>query len=366
MASTRTNEISADPKDPKTPLSVRLNSELCHKAESLYHELGISLSSAITVFLVGTISVGSLPFQPSATCMRFLKTKAHLDLFATLQEKPFPPFEYQINYRSIYASQYAECFLDVPENIGPGNFLWEKRDKTFSLSLHPSQVDAAKTIFKKMGLALSDALTVFLQQSLNNKGLPFQPSKNLHQKMEDSALKWLKKELKSGFDSGFDNGVGFFTTKLRDQDSAHITAPFHISSEECKQISRLITFTERDPDFYRKECASSYATEKKIIPGKDIRLIEHKIPAKLMHREDQTDRGARNNRQLEIYEFVQYDKTTYPPFTRIRLLDGRDPMMLLCISWFQRQQNEVTPSMKETREHDKEKKAEQRRRHRII
>lgn len=57
MASTRTNEISADPKDPKTPLSVRLNSELCHKAESLYHELGISLSSAITVFLVGTISV---------------------------------------------------------------------------------------------------------------------------------------------------------------------------------------------------------------------------------------------------------------------------------------------------------------------
>ena len=99
MASTRTNEISADPKDPKTPLSVRLNSELCHKAESLYHELGISLSSAITVFLVGTISVGSLPFQPSATCMRFLKTKAHLDLFATLQEKPFPPFEYQIGVK---------------------------------------------------------------------------------------------------------------------------------------------------------------------------------------------------------------------------------------------------------------------------
>lgn len=366
MASTRTNEISADPKDPKTPLSVRLNSELCHKAESLYHELGISLSSAITVFLAGTISVGSLPFQPSEICTRFLKTQAHLDLLAALQEKPFKPGEYKTPYKSSYSSEYAEWLLDVPENIGPGNFLWEKRDKTFSLSLYPRQVDAANNIFRKMGLSLSDAITLFLQESLNHKGMPFQPSKNLPKKMQNFALRWLKKELKRGLDSGFDDGIGVINTQLRENDSERIIKPFHISSEEHQFIFRLVCLTERNQEFYRDAWNSSYATEKKILPDKDIRLIKYEMPVEELHRKEQKDRGVQDARQLEIYEFVQYNKKEYPPFTLIRLMDGRDPLMRLCISWFQRQQKEVTPLMKGHYEHDKEKKAERRRRHPII
>ena len=67
----------------------------------------------------------------------------------------------------------------------------------------------AKEIFKKYGLSLSDAVNIFLSQSIYNNGLPFEmkiPNKETIQAMkeaedgiglEEISLKELEKEMKS-------------------------------------------------------------------------------------------------------------------------------------------------------------------------
>lgn len=60
----------------KKPINVKVNSELKTEAEKLFNELGLTMTSAITVFLQQSVSNQAIPFQikkPNAETLKAIK-----------------------------------------------------------------------------------------------------------------------------------------------------------------------------------------------------------------------------------------------------------------------------------------------------
>lgn len=60
----------------KKPINVKVNSELKTEAEKLFNELGLTMTSAITVFLQQSVSNQTIPFQikkPNAETLKAIK-----------------------------------------------------------------------------------------------------------------------------------------------------------------------------------------------------------------------------------------------------------------------------------------------------
>lgn len=75
-------------------INVRVNSQLKQEADSLFSDLGLTMSSAITLFLKAAVNDDGLPFpvtrrQPNAT------TRAALDEFHQMQtdKKEYPRYD---------------------------------------------------------------------------------------------------------------------------------------------------------------------------------------------------------------------------------------------------------------------------------
>ena len=331
----------ADQNSPKKQYNFRSSSQLFQKVSALYRELGMPLTTALSIYFSGTASAGTLPFSPTKNCTRFLEARAHRDLLNMVQAElnaPGGPEQYHFPHRSSEAQEMKEFFLDIPDQVCPGNYLWEKRDKQFSVNLDPGQVDAAKSVFQRMGLSVSDAVTLFLQQSIDAQGMPFQPSQKLAEYIRNSSLKLLRKELEAGLSSQIIEDIYDVRTQLCKEDTERILKPFHRSGEEEKCILRLVQAFETDNGSVSERWRQSCHGQKEILPGKDIRLF---------------------HLGFEIYEFVQYDPERKHPFVRVRLVDGRKPFMAICVPWMKQQEENtrlITAYGEEKKEQERREK----------
>ena len=72
---------------------------------------------------------------------------------------------------------------------------------TFQMRINPEVRREAESVYAQYGLTLTDAINIFIQQSLNADGLPFLLSPENEAFMKAKAANRLMAELQSGLDS---------------------------------------------------------------------------------------------------------------------------------------------------------------------
>ncbi len=72
---------------------------------------------------------------------------------------------------------------------------------TFQMRINPVIKSRAEDIFAQSGLTLTDAINVFIQQSLNVEGMPLLVTQNSREALREQAIALLMTELKKGEDS---------------------------------------------------------------------------------------------------------------------------------------------------------------------
>ena len=77
---------------------------------------------------------------------------------------------------------------------------------TFQMRINPDIKAQLENIYAMNGMTLTDAINVFLQQSLNAKGLPFLVSPENAEFMKAKAAAQLMAELQKGLDSADNAG----------------------------------------------------------------------------------------------------------------------------------------------------------------
>lgn len=319
MERTKNDGNASNPNMTMKQYGVRLSTQLYGEASALYRELGIPISTALSAFFAGTVSAGTLPFSLSQDCGRFLETCAHDDLFRAVRaelDAPDGPEQYAFPFHAAKAPRLETFSLGIPDEIRTGNYLWEKREKAVSIKLDPLQTDTAKAIFQRMGLSVSDAITLFLQQSLDVRGMPFQPGEKLAERMRDSALKHLRKELEAGLKSQiFKDRISVETQQYK-EDTDRLLDPFHCTGKGEKCIFRLLQAFEFDCGNRWVRWEKTCPGQKAILPGRDIRLF---------------------HLGFGIYEFLCREEDSGASVVRLRLIDGRKPYMLIGVPWMERQ-----------------------------
>ena len=69
---------------------------------------------------------------------------------------------------------------------------------TFQMRINPEVKRQAENIFSQCGMTLTDAINIFIQQSINAEGLPFLITKNSKSALQSQAVSYLLSELKKG------------------------------------------------------------------------------------------------------------------------------------------------------------------------
>ena len=77
---------------------------------------------------------------------------------------------------------------------------------TFQMRMNPEIKQRAEQLYASYGLNLTDAINIFIQQSLKTHGLPFLLSPENEEYMKTKALKRLMAELEASWDSAEQNG----------------------------------------------------------------------------------------------------------------------------------------------------------------
>lgn len=72
---------------------------------------------------------------------------------------------------------------------------------TFQMRINPEIRQKVEAVYSQYGLSLTDAVNIFLQQSLNENGLPFLLSPDNTEYMKAKAAARLAAELQKGWDS---------------------------------------------------------------------------------------------------------------------------------------------------------------------
>lgn len=72
---------------------------------------------------------------------------------------------------------------------------------TFQMRINPQIRQEAENVFAQYGLSLTDAVNIFLQQSLNESGLPFLLSPENGEYMKAKSTARLRAEIQKGWDS---------------------------------------------------------------------------------------------------------------------------------------------------------------------
>lgn len=81
------------------------------------------------------------------------------------------------------------------------NVMNAPKTSTFQMRINPEVKNQAEAIFQRCGLTLTDAINVFIQQSMNAGGLPFIVTQNSREALRDQAIAQLMKEIQAGRDS---------------------------------------------------------------------------------------------------------------------------------------------------------------------
>ena len=72
---------------------------------------------------------------------------------------------------------------------------------SFQMRINPEVKSQVESIFATYGLTLTDAVNIFIQQSLNTKGLPFLLSPENAEYLKTKAVTRLVAEIQTGWDS---------------------------------------------------------------------------------------------------------------------------------------------------------------------
>lgn len=75
------------------------------------------------------------------------------------------------------------------------------KNGTFQMRINPEIKAQAEKIYANCGLTLTDAVNIFIQQSINVGGLPFIVTQNSKDALRRQALDMLMAEAQKGFDS---------------------------------------------------------------------------------------------------------------------------------------------------------------------
>ena len=73
---------------------------------------------------------------------------------------------------------------------------------TFRFRINPDLKEQVEDVYKKSGLTLTQAINIFINQSINAGGLPFPVTESNGEYMKAQAMKKLLAELEAGKQSG--------------------------------------------------------------------------------------------------------------------------------------------------------------------
>ena len=72
---------------------------------------------------------------------------------------------------------------------------------TFQMRINPEIKKCVEDIYANCGMTLTDAINIFIQQSINVEGLPFLVTQRSKEALREQAITLLMAELKKGEDS---------------------------------------------------------------------------------------------------------------------------------------------------------------------
>jgi len=77
---------------------------------------------------------------------------------------------------------------------------------TFQMRINPEIKQRVEAIYARQGLTFTDAVNIFIQQSLNMEGLPFLASPENEAYMQAKAMRRFMEEVQQGWDSAEQEG----------------------------------------------------------------------------------------------------------------------------------------------------------------
>ena len=80
------------------------------------------------------------------------------------------------------------------------------KSSTFQMRINPEVKKEAENVFSTYGLTLTDAVNIFLQQSIHEGGLPFLLSPENQEYQKSKAVRRLLAEVQKGWDSAERDG----------------------------------------------------------------------------------------------------------------------------------------------------------------
>ena len=81
------------------------------------------------------------------------------------------------------------------------NVVTAPKTSTFQMRINPEVKNAAENIFAKCGLTMTDAVNIFLQQTINIGGMPFVVTSDSQEALRNQAIAILMAEIQKGRDS---------------------------------------------------------------------------------------------------------------------------------------------------------------------
>lgn len=83
----------------------------------------------------------------------------------------------------------------MSENISVANM---PKTSTFQMRINPDVKECVENIYARCGMTLTDAINVFIQQSINAEGMPLIVTQNSKEAVREQAIAILMGELKKG------------------------------------------------------------------------------------------------------------------------------------------------------------------------
>ena len=86
------------------------------------------------------------------------------------------------------------------------NVVSAPKTATFQMRINPEVKRRVEAVYANQGLSFTDAINIFIQQSLNENGLPFLVSPENAEFMKAKAMRRLLEEVQKGWDSAEKDG----------------------------------------------------------------------------------------------------------------------------------------------------------------
>lgn len=94
---------------------------------------------------------------------------------------------------------YIEEMINMDKAL---NVINAPKTSTFQMRINPEVKRQVENVYARQGLTLTDAVNIFIQQSLNENGLPFLASDENAEFMRAKAMRRLLDEAQKGEESG--------------------------------------------------------------------------------------------------------------------------------------------------------------------